>query len=175
MVPSEVVAQYRLRDLAEADNVVRIRNWRIRPQDRMHRIYLEYLPFGDAWKNVVAHYRQRRHQDGRVDQGAWLAEPFIWHTFESLSIAGQLMAHGGMEPNPFNGWHSMVHRDIKLANMFLSYPRKDRYRKFPSVKLGDFGYAVFMAPNDPRPPPYIRAVGTPGARAPEQDLSLIHI
>lgn len=50
--------------------------------------------------------------------------------------------------------------------MFVSPPSKERYRGYPQVKVGDFGAALLMLPDDLRNAADIDIYGTPGYMAP---------
>lgn len=41
-------------------------------------------------------------------------------------------------------WVPILHRDLKLANVFLGAPNKTHYSNYPVPKLGDFGLAAYM-------------------------------
>jgi len=169
-VPNEVKALYALRDLPGGDTVTRIINWRIQEKALAFRMYMEYLPFGDALDLTKQHKGGLR----RGHRLKWIPEPFIWHAFENLATAGQLMEHGGLTPGQNQTWTPIIHRDMKTANVLLGEPSNDRYRKYPQVKLADFGFALFMPANDTRDPTSIYPLGTPGTRAPEQDHHILN-
>lgn len=157
-LPNEVVAMYNLRGLLGSETVVRIRNFRLDTPSKMYRIYLEYCQFGDLYS----------FSDDYRGDPVGVPEPFLWHTFESLAVSGLLMEQGGLESNPINVWDVIVHRDYKLANVFLGSPSLDRYRGYPMPKVSDFGLAALLAAANPREPQDFGNCGTPFRRAPEQ-------
>lgn len=73
-----------------------------------------------------------------------IPEQFLWCVFECLCIAGLVLEHGDSEQLPVDNWTSIVHRDMKLANVFLSLPSETHYRGYPVPKLGDFGLAIML-------------------------------
>lgn len=52
-VPSEVQAMYNLRGKIGSETIVKIRNWRLRRAERMHRIMTEYCPDGDLFDRTM--------------------------------------------------------------------------------------------------------------------------
>ncbi|EGP92644.1 uncharacterized protein MYCGRDRAFT_88859 [Zymoseptoria tritici IPO323] len=81
----------------------------------------------------------------------WHPEPFLWSIFEDLVIAGLLLERGSLGPAaPAPGWDLIVHRDIKLGNIFLGTNTSDTFQGYPTAKLGDFGAACFVPANDQR-------------------------
>lgn len=80
----------------------------------------------------------------RRDDPFLVPEQFLWYVFECLCIAGLLLEHGEMEKNPMGNWTPIVHRDMKLSNVFLSLPSDTNYRCYHMPKLGDFGLAIFL-------------------------------
>ncbi|KAK4541906.1 hypothetical protein LTR36_007270 [Oleoguttula mirabilis] len=167
-LPVEVVAMYNLKGLVGSETVVKIRNYRMDSPKKMHRLYLEFCASGTLWDSISG-YLERRNADDPRNRGqpAWLPEAFLWHTFECLATAGLLMGNGGLEPR-ISAWDVIVHRDYKLANVFLGSSLPDRYQGYSTPKLGDFGFAVMLPPNDTRRPKEFTRCGTPFCRAPEQ-------
>ncbi|KAI6804518.1 hypothetical protein KC361_g86 [Hortaea werneckii] len=175
--PTEAVAMLRLRSRVRAPEcVVRIRNWRLQSEKRMYRLLMEFCPYGDLADLVLNsdYWRARQPSDG---QGSgkdhlqpWVPEPFIWSVFESLATAGLLMEKGELDAHPGepHWWEEIIHRDFKLANIFLGENLESRYRGYPSTKLGDFGLSLILRKDDERPNDRFSSVGTRGARAPEQ-------
>ncbi|KAI7471891.1 hypothetical protein KC351_g11944 [Hortaea werneckii] len=174
--PTETVAMLRLRSRVGAPEcIVRIRNWRLQSEKRMYRLLMEYCPYGDladlVLDSVYSRARQRLHEQGTGNNSLlWIPEPFIWSVFESLATAGLLMAKGELDANPGepHWWEEIIHRDFKLANIFLGENLESRYRGYPSTKLGDFGLSVILRKDDNRTSEEFTGVGTTGARAPEQ-------
>jgi serine/threonine protein kinase len=60
------------------------------------------------------------------------------------------MERGEMERNPFSNWIPIVHRDLKLDNIFLDQPSKTRFCRYPTPKIADFGATVSTPKNPPR-------------------------
>jgi serine/threonine protein kinase len=69
--------------------------------------------------------------DAGRDAGTMQSEDFIWHALVSLSSALQHCHKRGI-----------LHRDVKLANIFLEKERGDE--RFPRLRLGDFGVACVL-------------------------------
>jgi len=83
-------------------------------------------------------------QGQRIGSRFWIPEQFLWYVFECLCIAGLVLEHGEMEKNPMNNWTPIVHRDMKVSNIFLGLPNEERYCRYPVPKLGDFGLALYL-------------------------------
>ncbi|KAL8717724.1 MAG: hypothetical protein Q9225_005064 [Loekoesia sp. 1 TL-2023] len=96
-------------------------------------MYLEYCDKGN-----LLDYVQKRHRSGRMFGEAW-----IWDSFIQLVDAVAFMqlgirnaCHKREKPGH---WIGVVHRDIKLDNIFLcSRPDSGKLR----LVLGDFGQAI---------------------------------
>lgn len=157
-IPNEVKAMFDLRGKQGSEFIVKILNWRMSTAARFFRIYTEYLPFGDAYDMV----------DAQIIAKKSVPEPFIWHFFECLAIAGLLMERGELQRNPTSTWQTIVHRDIKLGNVFLDRSSNSKYRRYPTPKLGDFGAAVYLSPDTPRKAEDYNYAGTPDCHPVEQ-------
>ena len=123
---------------------------------------MEYCPYGDLGKILEHHRRINQH----------VPEPLIWHIFESLVNAGLFMEQGGVD-QPRAGWTQILHRDFKPQNAFLGLhpdPASGRsdWAAYPTIKLGDYGLAVEILPQDDRNPFDFVDAGTLGYQAPEQ-------
>lgn len=92
-------------------------------------------------------YQDREEAD--EETGIRFPEPFLWHVFECLCIAGLLMERGDIQRNPMSDWRTIVHRDLKQLNVFLSEPDRNRFHRYPTPKLGDFGHAIYEPVNEP--------------------------
>jgi serine/threonine protein kinase len=77
-------------------------------------------------------------------RGRGVPEQFLWYLFECLCITGLLLEHGNSENAPVANWTPIVHRDMKMSNVFLGLPSETRYRNYSMPKLGDFGLAVHL-------------------------------
>lgn len=122
-------------------------------------IFLEYCNLGNL--DHVKTYMVKNH--------IGISENFVWHVFKDLFKALCYM-HYGLEDekeileegNPGKyGWIPVLHRDIKLDNIFLKSP--DIGGDYPIVKLGDFGMG--MSKKDLKMP--FATSGTEGWMAPE--------
>ena len=96
----EIYALYSLRGKEGSENIVRIRNWRLRSEKMMHRQYLDFCSLKDLF-DVIDEYR---------NIGEFVPEPFCWYCFECLAIAGLLMERGELEHNPVAKNDKIVHR-----------------------------------------------------------------
>jgi len=76
-----------------------------------------------------------------------MPEPFLWYVFECLCIAGLLLERGVVESNPMQIWETIVHRDLRPCNIFLGRPDTQRFSRYPTPKVGDFGLAVYPPPS----------------------------
>jgi serine/threonine protein kinase len=100
----------------------------------------------------------------------FVPEQFIWYMFECLCIVGLLLERGEVESNPTIDWVPIVHRDMKLGNVFLSYPDEKQYSNYPVPKLGDYGLAVYLTEGELTTH---TVVGTPENFPVEQDPNLM--
>ncbi|KAK6392468.1 hypothetical protein LTR65_003598 [Meristemomyces frigidus] len=162
LVPNEVLAMYRLRPLIGSENVVHIRNWRANDKDNdKYRVYMEFCPHGDLnqfaeWyltqlalkpDESVEQYADRRSEFHRrtrdeIDR-PFVAELFIWHTFECLAIAGLLMEQGSRQADPINAWRLILHLDWKSGNIFLGTPSVGRFEGYPTPKVWGVGIVLW--------------------------------
>ena len=70
-IPHEVLVHFEI-NAVECDTIVRIRSYKRYPHQQIHRIYLEYCPYGDLRK-LYKRYRQFRYVTQRnIGQGFWL-------------------------------------------------------------------------------------------------------
>ncbi|KJX96576.1 hypothetical protein TI39_contig613g00020 [Zymoseptoria brevis] len=125
-------------------------------------LYMEYCGHGDLSK--LAEKAKRP------------SEPFLWSVFEDLAIAATLFERGALDPQAAPpGWELIVHRDIKLSNVFLASNKCDTFRGFPTAKIGDFGAACFIPRGGTRTFKQIgsRDIGTECCQAPEQTAELL--
>jgi serine/threonine protein kinase len=101
----------------------------------------------------IDYFRARiKYRDGKKkrakDAGPRIPEAFLWHIFESLCVAGLLLERGAVEDNPMRRWKTIVHRDLRPANIFFGIPDQHRFNRYPTPKIGDFGLAVYAPPSD---------------------------
>lgn len=103
-----------------------------------------------------------------------IPEPALWSIFNDLVDACLLLQYGGVEEHDAKpGWEPIVHRDIKLDNIWLDSPSTSRFPSYPVARLGDFGLAIMTDENDRNNPmAYNDAAGAIFWRAPEQHMYL---
>lgn len=166
-LPTEGVLLERIHSVADDPQGTRehaicgIRGWHVDQGQRLVKIFLEYCPFKDLWQ-LIDTYRVARVR-------SWLPEPFIWYVLEELLRSAEILEHGtnlvGNEPD---GWRSIIHQDIKPANVYLSSRSDRRFRHYPKIKLADFGMSVETCADDPNNPRDLADnIGTEGFMAPE--------
>jgi hypothetical protein len=73
-------------------------------------------------------------------RGHGIPEQFLWYLFECLCIAGLVLEYGDSENAPMANWTSIVHRDMKMGNVFLGLLSETHYRCYPCPKLGISGW-----------------------------------
>ncbi|KAL8736395.1 MAG: hypothetical protein Q9181_002428 [Wetmoreana brouardii] len=102
---------------------------------RTHRasIYLEHCDKGNLWDFMAQREKFRRP----------LGEPWVWNIFMQLVSAVAFIQYGVRdacyESDLPEHWTGVIHRDIKLDNIFLcSQPNSTHFR----IVLGDFGQAM---------------------------------
>lgn len=125
------------------------------------RFYLEYAPYGSL-QNLLARYKAFNR---------YLPELFLWHLFNSLAKAILVLESEGRP------WF-VAHLDIKPENVFLGYETtKSRDPEltggldgedvgYPSIKLGDLGFAKRILDDEPISMRTLGRVGTPYYFAP---------
>ncbi|KAI7654231.1 hypothetical protein KC318_g13721 [Hortaea werneckii] len=126
LIPTEVAALYNLRSRKGSETIIEARGWRVFPT--LLTIRFDNFPndedpiFDDlddeAFNEVVRNFHRTRDEIARD----WLPEPFLWHVFESLVIAGLLMERGELDPGPISFWEQILHLDYKCSNVFLDLP-----------------------------------------------------
>jgi serine/threonine protein kinase len=161
-VPMEVKTMFDLRGRERSEYILKILNWRMSTEKRLLRIYTAFAPLGNLLQ-LVSRYNE-------ADEN--IPEPYLWHTFECLAIAGLLMERGEMENNPVSEWTPIVHRDLKLDNVFLDQPSEKRYCQYPTPKIADFGAAVHAPTSPPREKAYYNNAGTTNNFPAEQHPTL---
>ncbi|SMR43754.1 unnamed protein product [Zymoseptoria tritici ST99CH_3D1] len=146
---------------------VKLRNWRWGEEDELDDgngvsvsvralwLYMEYCGHGDLSK--LAEKAERP------------TEPFLWSVFEDLVTAAILLERGHLDTRDASpDWELIVHRDIKLGNVFLGDNKGDAFCGFPTAKVGDFGAACIISKKDTRTFKEFGDLGTPANQAPEQ-------
>lgn len=151
--PVEVKALEVLRDMA-GDFVVSCTDAVLSPEKRMYRIFLEYCSREDLAERVYF-------------CGMKMPEPFIWYVFESLVRAAIFMEQSVWDAKAKKSL-TIVHRDIKPGNIFLTDSSTTSYPCYPRPKLADFGIAIVTSEDDPFNPLGYHGSGTKRFRAPEQ-------
>nr|OQO23853.1 hypothetical protein B0A51_08252 [Rachicladosporium sp. CCFEE 5018] len=133
--------------------IIDIRDYREFVPEGFFRMALEYCPFGDLEELCNSYL-----EEGRV-----IPEPFIWCLFAHLADAALLMEQGDLR-HSVTGWRTIVHRDMKTANVFLGEGSSSEYSLFPVPKLGDFGLTYVISPAHEA---YNNGGGTEASRSPE--------
>ncbi|SMQ45199.1 unnamed protein product [Zymoseptoria tritici ST99CH_3D7] len=164
--PIEAIAMLLLKTKTGSERIVKLRNWRLGPTAPFGEtivshawLYLEYCGHGDLF-NYVVEQRKKYHP-----------EAFLWSIFEDLVVAGLLFERGGLDSGAVApGWALIVHRDIKMGNIFLGTSDRTTFQGYPTAKIGDFGAACFIADDDARQFEEFDNdnFGTETAKAPEQ-------
>ncbi|KAK3708746.1 hypothetical protein LTR37_011267 [Vermiconidia calcicola] len=157
-----------IKDRPGSENCVRIRGTPEVDDARLfYRICMEYCPH-KSLQYLIADKKGGYY--GTVDNRR-IPEPVIWSFFTDLVNACLLLHHGGVDASEaVPGWKSIVHRDIKLDNIWLDAPDIAlRFPSYPKARLGDFGLAIRTSDTDLNNPlAYNDDVGTPNWKAPEQ-------
>lgn len=164
-----------LADKIGSSGIVRLRNWNLVLGSEII-LYLEYCPHGDLadlLRNEYYAKNQVRTKNKALNLSAsckFLPEPFLWHVFLSLTLAGLLMeGEQLMGPTlPPDEQHLIIHRDLKLSNILLGPASIDRFRGFPEPKVADFGLSIVMEPGEGYDTSRFGQGGTPSHQAPEQ-------
>ncbi|KAI9817184.1 MAG: hypothetical protein M1827_001296 [Pycnora praestabilis] len=116
---------------------------------------------GEGWAGVrmlgkggegVIGLWEKRDAEGHVVQviSEYFPQPFLGQTFYGLTKALLCLANGQESDERAPDWgdwdEEIVHRDINPVNFFLDDPapveNADFKGRYPTAKLGDFGYAV---------------------------------
>ncbi|KAL8950394.1 MAG: hypothetical protein Q9222_003574 [Ikaeria aurantiellina] len=191
-LPNEVFNMLVLRRVPPPTNCVGFRKYARYNRRELHRIYMEYCPYGDLRK-LINQYRRKKY--GSTGNGAFMPEPFIWHVFFQLTRACQALAAVRFEQE-IKGevieLDQMVHFDIKPENGEINCRRRHTpwsnilitlsvfladegkwpqlYYPFYAIpKLGDFGLSRMTGVADEGNPKDYTGNGTPGYRAFEQE------
>ncbi|KAI5359103.1 putative serine/threonine-protein kinase, active [Septoria linicola] len=156
-IPTEVAAGLNIRSRGGCSSIVELKNYSF--EGRRLNIYLEWCPYRSATKLVVDTSYDSSLHDNRKELphedvshvSTLVPEPFCWATFLSLVTAGLMMERGqiaaaGADPL----WEAIIHRDLKLENIFLGVQPQSNFVGYPQPKVGDFGTAILVPPNDSR-------------------------
>lgn len=149
-------------------NVVTVFEWLYKPASSLHKAFVrtcyEYAEHGDLG-DIGLFYRTRQ---------LLLPEAFLWHIFWSIANALCYCRHGtNQSDKTMPDWDTIVHGDVKPANMLLTPPNDSVDRLYPTIKLCDFGTSFTM----PESIPKVRAwkstfqYGTSGFWAPEVETA----
>jgi serine/threonine protein kinase len=103
---------------------------------------------GDGANISSEYFEVRGNRPGELTDVPRIPEPFLWHVVESLAIAGLLLERGVVDGNPMRNWETIVHRDLRPANIFFGDPDPERFNRYPTPKIGDWGLAVYAPPSD---------------------------
>ena len=119
-MPIEVTMMKKMEE-TDCPSVVKYIDYRRFLHDQVHRIYMEYCPYGDL-RRLYKRYRKFRfvcpciavEVEVLTMSRLYMPEPFLWHVFHHLAEAAAAMRYGASE----GGWsgHEIVHRDIKPGN-----------------------------------------------------------
>ncbi|KAK3682028.1 hypothetical protein LTR37_020654 [Vermiconidia calcicola] len=171
-LPLEVALHERVSTRAgsSAVGIVRFRASAVYPDLSMYRTYCEFCEHGDLWKAMILHWNLKdsyRKLGTPKEEKCHIPPYAMWAIFASLAKAVCFLKYGAIlgQTKP-KTWDAIIHRDIKSPNVFLAKPREDAWRSVPEPKLGDFGLALLADDDHAQLVPS----GTPGYRAPEQDL-----
>ncbi|KAL9576186.1 MAG: hypothetical protein Q9212_007313, partial [Teloschistes hypoglaucus] len=182
-VPDEVVALSTIKKQTEVQptGCIEYFDYQRYPAREVHRIYMEYAPYGDLYR-LISKYRAKKRL---------IPEPFIWDVFWRLSKACLAMANSrcGRDHPHCGEW---VHLDIKpdngqfivsqirggfffgRGNLFLTSISvflaekgdwdNDSYPFYATAKLGDFNGAACLHIEEIWNPLAWKGLGTPGYR-----------
>ncbi|KAH7110327.1 kinase-like domain-containing protein [Dendryphion nanum] len=137
--------------LTQCDSIVRMRGAGDDRDNSTVRCYLDYYGSGDLNKL----FRPYLELDGEnIDENLpQFPEPFIWLVFRALAeaiyafntgrCASNILATGGepLDGGKEAGFGNIIHRDIKLNNIFLG-DSSPLYPAYPHPVIGDFGAAL---------------------------------
>jgi serine/threonine protein kinase len=162
------------------------------PEQMAYRMYLQYYPHGDlngvcglyvkAMKDFNKTKRKGRAKgtprgktrkvadtEEEEPKAPFVPEPFLWSVLEALTRACIVFEHRSTDEGLASPkWNSIVHRDIKLDNIYLDAPSDDIYQSYPQAILADLGLAIQTNKSDRRNPlDYLGIDGTETWQAPE--------
>lgn len=158
-------------------HIIEYLGFHVNKQLRMVRHYTVFAELGDLSSLYDNHAIRVNARD---EHGVALPPPSIPAVaiicmFQAMAAGACMMAHGAV-PDDEGRWpgdqppdwrHSIIHRDIKPLNYFLSSSESPLvWHKLPIVALGDFGNGIDTA--DPAFAQSAHDMGTPRWMAPEQ-------
>jgi NIMA (never in mitosis gene a)-related kinase len=156
VLPNEVAI---LKDLPLHDKVTRIEAFYTgMGKDGQDCIIFEYLPKGDLFELRELSYKQGKN--------GIFSEKFMWSLYSQLSAALAFL-HEGIDAPPGTNtdyWQPIVHRDIKVENIFIKTLGNQPDWSSLVIKLGDFGHATVYNDDNLEMP---IGIGTPDVWPPE--------
>jgi len=93
-------------------------------------LFLQYCSAGDLHQVIEWYYEHNKT----------IPEGFVWTVFCHLSEALAFIHRGYPDHGTGDTWNTVIHRDVKPPNVFLTWPHGRR--SYPDVLLGDFGLAA---------------------------------
>lgn len=165
----EIHCHEQLQALDEKEGVVLYHGSAVYEERNLYRLYLELAGRGDLFTLLSNHSRSRHtDENGNTITGLPIPPQIVWAIFEALVVAANMLESGRLPGQTrLASWESLVHLDLKPANVFLA---TKSYTPWPVVRglVGDFG--VMMPLSDERfdDPRNVQGVGTHGHQAPEQ-------
>lgn len=155
VIKEESITRY-LSTLPNARNIVKWQGAAIYETMRMYRVYMEYCPHGDLEELI----------ERCIARGEPIPERQLCAIFEALISALCLLCSGCLPGTEKDGHRTILHRNIKPANIFLGACHKEFWQGIPTAKLGDFGLATRMGDASSSH----TGIGTACYRAPEQQV-----
>ncbi|KAF1961020.1 kinase-like protein [Byssothecium circinans] len=115
------------------------------PQADADCMLFEYCPAGDLFDLQQTMWRKSK---------SIFSEAFMWAIFRQIAEALAFLHEGLGCEDPHNAdiWRPVVHRDVKLENVFISSLGVKDDLSSLKIKLGDFGLSAFYHPNDSKMP-----------------------
>ncbi len=169
----EIKAMQNIWHLPGSDRCVELRHSEKDDKRKFYRIYMNYCGYG-SMHQLVKDFGEEGLAYHGPDQDP-IPEPAIWWFLECMTEACLLMQYGGVEENEARpGWEAIVHRDLKLGNIFLDEPKPHGpFAEYPVARVGDYGIAIMTSNDDPmNPDAYNYAQSTLCWAAPEQEAFL---
>jgi NIMA (never in mitosis gene a)-related kinase len=158
-IPNEVAI---LRQLPRHINIIQYEAfYQSQATDHPDCILFEYLPALDLYE-----LRDSSYDLGR---NGIFSEKFMWSVYSQLCAALAFLHEGIGAPPGTNSdwWKPILHRDIKIENVFIKSLGDQHDWSSIVIKLGDFGQACIYNQDDCILP---RGIGTPDCWPPEITL-----